>query len=67
MTHHKIWESGRTPSRRNDKGKKKPQAIRQAKARLRQFKKRHMGRPQGDPSLYDDFSSNEIQCLSTTK
>jgi hypothetical protein len=37
---HKIWESGRTPSRRNDKGKKKPQAIRQAKKRLKALKKR---------------------------
>lgn len=56
MAHHKIWESGRNPYRRNDKGKKKPQAIRQAKARLRQFKKRHMGRPEGDLLLYIDFS-----------
>jgi hypothetical protein len=37
---HKIWESGRTPHKRNDKGKKKPQAIRQAKAKLKAFKKR---------------------------
>jgi hypothetical protein len=37
---HKIWESGRTPSRRNDKGKKKPQAIRQAKAKRQALKKR---------------------------
>jgi hypothetical protein len=52
MAHHKIWESGRHPSRRPDKGKKKPQAIRQAKKRLAQFKKRHMGRPLDDLSLY---------------
>ena len=56
MAHHKIWENGRNPYKRNDKGKKKPQAIRQAKARLRQFKKRHMGRQQGDLLLYIDFS-----------
>jgi Ni/Co efflux regulator RcnB len=42
---HKIWESGRNPSKRNDKGKKKPQALRQAKARLSHFKKRHMTSP----------------------
>jgi hypothetical protein len=53
---HKIWESGRTPHKRNDKGKKKPQALRQAKARLRQFKKRHMGRPKDDLSFYDGFT-----------
>jgi hypothetical protein len=41
MAHHKIWESGRHPSRRPDKGKKKPQAIRQAKKRLKSFKKKH--------------------------
>ena len=40
MAHHKIWESGRHPSRRPDKGKKKPQAIRQAKARRQALKKR---------------------------
>jgi hypothetical protein len=38
---HKIWESGRNPSKRNDKGKKKPQALRQAKAR-RQALKKHL-------------------------
>jgi hypothetical protein len=37
---HKIWESGRNPNRRNDKGKKKPQAIRQAKKRMKNLKKR---------------------------
>jgi hypothetical protein len=40
---HKIWESGRNPNKRNDKGKKKPQAIRQAKARLKNLKKRLKG------------------------
>jgi hypothetical protein len=38
--HHKIWESGREPYRRPDKGKKKPQAIRQAKKRMKNLKKR---------------------------
>jgi len=38
--HHKIWESGREPHRRPDKGKKKPQAIRQAKKRMKNLKKR---------------------------
>jgi hypothetical protein len=37
---HKIWETGRNPHKRNDKGKKKPQALRQAKARRQAFKKR---------------------------
>ena len=40
MAHHKIWESGRNPHKRPDKGKKKPQAIRQAKKRLKNLKKR---------------------------
>ena len=46
-------------SKKEQKRKLKPQALRQAKARLAQFKKRHMGRPQGDPSSYNDFSSNK--------
>ena len=41
------------------KRKLKPQALRQAKARLAQFKKRHMGRPKGDLSLYDGYIRNE--------
>jgi hypothetical protein len=40
MAHHKIWESGREPHRRPDRGKKKPQAIRQAKKRMKNLKKR---------------------------
>lgn len=40
MAHHKIWESGRQPNRRPDKGKRKPQAIRQAKKRMKSLKKR---------------------------
>jgi hypothetical protein len=39
-THHKIWADGKNPHRRNNKGKKKPQALRQAKKRRQQFKKR---------------------------
>lgn len=42
-THHKIWETGKNPSRRNDKGRKKPQALRQAKARRQALKKRLNG------------------------
>jgi hypothetical protein len=62
---HKIWESGRSPHRRNDKGKRKPQALRQAKARLAHFKKCHKGRPKGDPSLYDTFiHEKQNVCLS---
>jgi len=41
------------------KRKLKPQALRQAKARLTQFKKRHMGRPKGDLSLYDEYIRNK--------
>jgi len=40
MAHHKIWESGRQPHKRPDKGKKKPQAIRQAKKRAKNLMKR---------------------------
>ena len=39
-------------SKKEQKRKLKPQALRQAKARLAQFKKRHMGRPKGDLSFY---------------
>ena len=46
MPHHKIWETGRNPHRRPDKGKKKPQMLRQARKRLAQFKKLHT-RPSG--------------------
>ena len=56
------------------KRKLKPQALRQAKARLAQFKKRHMGRPKGDLSFYDglirnkfdvSFSRNQIPTCQT--
>lgn len=40
MAHHKIWESGRQPHKRPDKGKKKPQAIRQARKKTKNLKKR---------------------------
>jgi hypothetical protein len=46
-------------SRKEQKRKLKPQALRQAKARLAQFKKRHNGRPKGDLSFYDTFIRNE--------
>jgi hypothetical protein len=46
-------------SKKEQKRKLKPQALRQAKARLAQFKKRHMGRPKGDLSLYDGYIRNE--------
>jgi len=47
-------------SKKEQKRKLKPQALRQAKARLAQFKKRHMGRPKGDLSLYDGLIRNEL-------
>jgi len=46
-------------SKKEQKRKLKPQALRQAKARLAQFKKRHMGRPKGDLSFYDGLIRNE--------
>jgi hypothetical protein len=46
-------------SRKEQKRKLKPQALRQAKARLAQFKKRHMGRPKGDLSFYDGLIRNK--------
>jgi type II secretory pathway pseudopilin PulG len=46
-------------SKKEQKRHLKPQALRQAKARLRQFKKQHMGRPKGDLSLYDRYIRNE--------
>jgi len=47
-------------SKKEQKRKLKPQALRQAKARLAQFKKRHMGRPKGDLSLYDGLIRKKI-------
>ena len=46
-------------SKKEQKRKLKPQALRQAKARLAQFKKRHMGRPKGDLSFYDTCIRNK--------
>jgi len=42
------------------KRKLKPQALRQAKARLAQFKKRHMNRSNGAVSSYYGCIRNEI-------
>jgi len=54
-------------SRKEQKRKLKPQALRQAKARLAQFKKRHTGRPKGDLSFYDSFIRKQVECPSVTK
>jgi hypothetical protein len=45
-------------SKKEQKRKLKPQALRQAKVRLAQFKKRHTGRPKGDLSFYNEFFIN---------
>jgi len=50
MAHHKIWESGKNPHCRPDKGKKKPQALRRAKRRLQNLKNKLRG--QSTPSLF---------------
>jgi len=46
-------------SKKEQKRKLKPQALRQAKARLAQFKKRHMNRPNGTVLLYYSSIRNE--------
>jgi hypothetical protein len=46
-------------SKKEQKRKLKPQALRQAKARLAQFKKRHTGRPKGDLSFYSGSIRNK--------
>ena len=51
-------------SRKEQKRKLKPQALRQAKARLAQFKKRHTGRPKGDLLFYDTFIRNKSNACS---
>tara|TARA_B100001142_G_C13982444_1_gene519345 strand:- start:28 stop:186 length:159 start_codon:yes stop_codon:yes gene_type:complete len=43
-------------SKKEQKRKLKPQAMRARREALRQFKKRHMGCPKGNPSLYTVFS-----------
>jgi len=47
-------------SKKEQKRKLKPQALRQAKARLAHFKKLHMGRSKGDLSLYNGFIRNKV-------
>jgi len=46
-------------SKKEQKRKLKPQAMRARREALRQFKKRHMGCPKGNPSLYTVCTSNE--------
>ena len=52
-------------SKKEQKRKLKPQALRQAKARLAQFKKQHMGRPKGDLSLYSRFIRIKLHVSSS--
>jgi hypothetical protein len=52
-------------SKKEQKRKLKPQALRQAKARLKQFKKRHIGRPKDDLLFYDSFIRNKTDACST--
>jgi hypothetical protein len=51
-------------SKKEQKRKLKPQALRQAKARLAQFKKRHMGRLKGDLLFYSGSIRNESNACS---
>ena len=46
-------------SKKDQKRKLKPQALRQAKARLKQFKKCHMNRPNQAVSSYYEFIRNK--------
>jgi hypothetical protein len=50
-----TFQTGTSGGRKEQKRKLKPQALRQAKARLAQFKKRHTGRPKGDLSFCGSF------------
>ena len=43
MSHHKIWETGKRPYKRNDKGRRKPVQARNARKRLAAFKKKYGG------------------------
>jgi len=52
-------------SKKDQKRKLKPQALRQAKARLAQFKKRHMDRPKGDLLFYGTFIRNKFNVNSS--
>jgi len=51
-------------SKKEQKRKLKPQALRARKEALRHFKKRHMGRPKGDLSLYYGHIRNETDVCS---
>ena len=46
-------------SKKEQKRKLKPQAMRARREALRHFKKRHMGRPKGDLSFYYGSIRNE--------
>jgi len=46
-------------SKKEQKRKLKPQALRQAKARLAQFKKRHMTSSQKEVFSYNRFITNQ--------
>ena len=41
MSHHKIWETGKRPYKRNDKGRRKPVQARNARKRLAALKKKY--------------------------
>jgi hypothetical protein len=47
-------------SKKEQKRKLKPQALRQAKARLAQFKKRHMTSRKREVSSYIGYIRNEV-------
>lgn len=50
-------------SKKEQKRKLKPQALRQAKARLCQFKKRYMDRPSGRSFSYNTSIQEKAPCL----
>ena len=52
-------------SKKEQKRRLKPQALRQAKERLKQFKKRHTGRPKGDLLFYDSFIRKKTNACSS--
>jgi len=52
-------------TKKEQKRKLKPQALRQAKARLAQFKKQHMGRSKGDLSFYYGHIRNKTNACSS--
>lgn len=57
MTQLPNWQHH---SKKDQKRKLKPQALRQAKARLKQFKKCHIGRPKGRPFFVQYFHTDSI-------